>query len=121
MVDKMKGKKVVDINIPYFLEHAEEIINNTGVVLNPYTMKLLKYPEDGRYAGFYHMIEKKQIDSGNWGAFRRPEYYTKPGETENQALNRIDHEYCEATGHWDLFVWEDIPKDKKKLFGIIKE
>lgn len=33
-------------------------------------MKLLKYPEDGRYAGFYHMIEKKQIDSGNWGAFR---------------------------------------------------
>lgn len=29
MVDKMKGKKVVDINIPYFLEHAEEIINNT--------------------------------------------------------------------------------------------
>lgn len=59
MVDKMKGKKAVDINIPYFLEHAEEIINNTDAVLNPYIMRRLTFPEDGAYSGFYHMIEKK--------------------------------------------------------------
>ncbi len=42
-------------------------------------------------------------------AFGRTPSFMNPGETSySKALDRVTREYCEATGHWDLFNWENI-------------
>ena len=31
-------------------------------------------------------------------------------ETWEEAEDRIVRDYCKATGHWDLFIWEEVEK-----------
>lgn len=54
-------------------------------------------------------MKKKQLnESGNWYIFGRGDPWIGPDETWQEAEDRIVREYCEATGHWDLFIWEEV-------------
>ncbi|MCQ2738585.1 MAG: hypothetical protein MJ224_08270 [archaeon] len=96
------------LNRDYLKEHADDIINNTDVLLNPYCITFLKYSPDPELELIYYLINEKHKD--NFRLFGRGNYFMKPGETRGEALARVDLEYCEATGHWDLFKWEEVPK-----------
>ncbi|WP_297981541.1 hypothetical protein [uncultured Methanobrevibacter sp.] len=54
------------------------------------------------------MYQKHLVESGNWYIFGRGDRWIGPNETWEEAEYRILREYCEATGHWDLFIWEEI-------------
>ena len=54
------------------------------------------------------MFEKHQIESGNWYLFGPGERFVGANESYGEALERIDREYCEKTGHWDLFEWVEM-------------
>lgn len=102
-------KIVKGLNLSYFLKHADEIINNTDVLLN----QRITYMIPPEYYPYVTALNRKHIgESGNWYIFGRNQSFKKPGETAGEAYARIDHEYCEATGHWDLYEWEEIPKDE---------
>ena len=101
-------KVAIGINTDYLKLHAEEIINNTSVLLNPYDFHPLRYSEDPELRRIAKEIDKKQLESGNGYIFGPGQYFIKAGKTEGEALERIGREYCEATGHWDLFIWEEI-------------
>ena len=114
MREEMKDKRVVGLNIPYFLMHAKEIIEDT-TLMNPEYMQDLSnlYNEDYYY--YYGYWNRKFYDSGNAYMFGRGQYFMNPGETRQEALNRIDHEYCEETGRWDLYIWVDEESYDRKF------
>lgn len=94
------------INIDYFLEHFEEILNNTDVLLTPIDSFL-------RWKGYdYHAEAIKRKHGANWSIFGRGDRFINPGECAWEAYRRIDREYCEATGHWDLFEWEEMTEEE---------
>lgn len=101
-------KVVSGINTDYLKLHADDIINNTSVLLNPYPFGYLEFSDDPEIRRIVEEIDKKQLESGNSYMFGPGQYFIKAGENEGEALDRIDREYCEATGHWDLYIWEEI-------------
>lgn len=124
-----KDKITIGVNPDYFLEHAEEIINDTEHILNPYSIRYLEnnsMKKHKRYVEIHMAYQKlKETHQEMWMMFGRGNWFMKPGETdENKALNRIDHEYCEATGRWDLYIWgtkEDLEKRKRKAIKELKK
>ena len=66
--------------------------------------------DDGEYLkDIFKQIQRKQLnESGNWYIFGRGDPWIGPGETWQEAEDRIVREYCEATGHWDLFIWKEV-------------
>lgn len=106
-------KVAIGINTEYLKSHVKDIINNTSVLLNPYGFCTLKYSDDPEIRRIVEEIDKKQLESGNSYMFGPGQRFIKANENEDEALDRIDREYCEATGHWDLFIWKEIPGDDK--------
>ena len=101
-------KVAIGINTDYLKLHADDIINNTSVLLNPYYFLNLRHSSDPELRRIAKEIDKKQLESGNGYMFGPDQYFIKAGENEGEALDRIDREYCEATGHWDLFIWKEV-------------
>ena len=102
-------KRAKTININYFVDHAEDIINNTSVLVPEWLFSFLKLEENPDYRYLWKALQKKQLhESGNWYIFGRGDRWIGPGETWEEAEDRIVREYCEATGHWDLFIWEEV-------------
>lgn len=120
-VDEYKYKKPVSANLEYFLEHAEEIIEETEHVLDPDVIKIIElkshHHKEKNYLHWCIKAWRRNHVHHNM-AFGRGKFYLSPGESELQAEYRMAHEYCEGTGHWDLFIWKDMPEDEKELFGI---
>ena len=101
-------KVAIGINTDYLKLHADDIINNTSVLLNPYKFLNLRYSSDPELRRIAEEIDKKQLESGNSYMFGPDQYFINAGENEGEALQRIEREYCEATGHWDLYIWKEI-------------
>ena len=103
-------KRATFINKDYLLLHAEEIINNTDVLF-PYwqwlATKSCKH-EDPLKTIWERIEQKQHYESGNWYIFGRGDPWIAPGETDQEAEDRIVRQYCEATGHWDLFIWKEV-------------
>lgn len=117
-----KDKIAIAVNYDYFLEHAEEIINDTEHILNPYAIGVLAHlskEDHERYEDLYWYYQKlKETHKEMWMMFGRGDWFMKPGETDrNKALDRVDHEYCEATGRWDLFIW-GTKEDLDRIYEI---
>ena len=103
-------KRAQFINIHYLIDHAEDIINNTDVLFPEWLWRLSKESTDGPILQdiWKRMYQKHQRESGNWYIFGRGDPWINPGETWEEAEDRIVREYCEATGHWDLFIWKEV-------------
>ena len=104
-------KRAEGIDRVYLTNHAEEIINNTDVVFHEWLWRQAQLPDDGEYLkDIFKQIQRKQLnESGNWYIFGRGDPWIGPDETWEEAEDRIVREYCEATGHWDLFIWKEVP------------
>lgn len=102
-------KRAKSINLDYLYLHASDIINNTDVLLpNWFFLSLEHDGNDTHYDIWRRMYQKHQVESGNWYAFGRGNWWIGPNETWEEAEDRIVREYCEATGHWDLFIWKEV-------------
>lgn len=103
-------KRAEGINRVYLTNHAEEIINNTDVLFPEWLWRHAQLPDDGEYLkDIFKQIQRKQLnESGNWYIFGRGDPWIGPDETWEEAEDRIVREYCEATGHWDLFIWKEV-------------
>lgn len=103
-------KRAIFFNIPYLLDHADEIINNTDVLLPEWILHATETPDDGDVLKdiWNRMRQKHLHESGNWYIFGRGNRWIGPNETEDEAEDRVVREYCEATGHWDLFIWKEV-------------
>ncbi|WP_296807661.1 hypothetical protein [uncultured Methanobrevibacter sp.] len=108
-------KRAVLININYLVDHAEDIINNTDVLLPQWLCTRSESYNDGVILKdiWRRIKQKHQRESGNWYIFGRGDPWISPGETWDEAQDRIVREYCEATGHWDLFIWKEVPEGEK--------
>ena len=104
-------KRAEFININYLTNHADDIINNTKVLFPEWLWDRSQLPDDGEYLkDIFAQIKQKQLhETGNWFIFGRGDKWINPGETWEEAEDRIVREYCEATGHWDLFIWKEVP------------
>ena len=103
-------RPVGGLNVDYFLEHAEEIINDTEHLSNPYDFSALKFDDNEMVRYYYRELEKTHREM--WMAFGRGNTFMNPDETdEEKALDRVTREYCEATGHWDMYNWIEIDYD----------
>ena len=104
-------KRTKFLNLKYLLLHAEDIINNTEVLAPQWLFSCLEFDEEYKYRDIYkQMFKKHQIESGNWYIFGRGERWIGKNETWEEAEDRIVRDYCKATGHWDLFIWEEVEK-----------
>ena len=93
------------------IKHSEEIINNVSVLFPQWLFSCLEFDEEYKYRDIYNqMFKKHQIESGNWYIFGRGERWIGKNETWEEAEDRIVRDYCKATGHWDLFIWEEVEK-----------
>lgn len=103
-------KRAEWINTDYLLNHAEDIINNTKVLFPEWLVRKTQSFDDGDIlSDIWERIRKKQLnESGNWYIFGRGDPWIGPDETWQEAEDRIVREYCEATGHWDLFIWKEV-------------
>ena len=103
-------KRAEWINTNYLVKHAENIINNTRVLFPEWLVRKTRSYDDGDYLQniWERMYQKHQRETGNWYAFGRGDKWILPGETWEEAEDCIVREYCEATGHWDLFIWKEI-------------
>ncbi len=102
-------KRADFFNQDYLLLHADEIINNTRVLLPQWVFASMEFDDDPKFRDIYRrMYQKHLVESGNWYIFGRGDRWIGPNETWEEAEYRILREYCEATGHWDLFIWEEI-------------
>lgn len=103
-------KRAEGIDRVYLTNHAEEIINNTDVLFPEWLWMRAQLPDDGEYLkDIFEQIRRKQLnESGNWYIFGRGDPWIGPDETWQEAEDRIVREYCEATGHWDLFIWKEV-------------
>lgn len=100
-------RPVGGLNVDYFLEHAEEIINDAEHLSNPYDFSALKFDDNEMVRYYYRELEKTHREM--WMAFGRGNTFMNPDETdEEKALDRVTREYCEATGHWDMYNWIEI-------------
>lgn len=107
ITDYSNKRPIGGLNVDYFLEHAEEIINDTEHLSNPYDFGVLRIDDDSLVRHYYHELEKTHRSM--WMAFGRNNSFMNPGETSySKALDRVTREYCEATGHWDMYNWIDI-------------
>lgn len=106
-------KRAEGINRVYLTNHAEDIINNTDVLFPEWLWSRAQLPDDGEYLkDIFKQIQRKQLnESGNWYIFGRGDRWIGPDETWQEAEDRIVREYCEATGHWDLFIWKEVKED----------
>lgn len=110
ITDYSNKRPIGGINVDYFVEHAEEIINDTEHLSNPYDFNALKFDDREMAQYYYRQLEKTHREM--WMAFGRNNSFMKPGETHvGKALDRVTREYCEATGHWDMYNWVDIEGD----------
>lgn len=110
--DFYKNKKAVGVNTSFLSNHLDEIVDSAtkvakkGILLAPYPiLHSLK-----RYSPEEKKINKAFLETGNWYHFGPSQAFIKSGETESEAINRINHEYCEYTGFWDLFEWKEVKK-----------
>lgn len=102
-------KRAEFFNPDYLLLHADEIINNTSVLLPQWFFLCIQFDEDPKFRRIWQrMYQKHQVESGNWYIFGRGDRWIGPNETWEEAEDRIVREYCEATGHWDLFIWKEV-------------
>lgn len=102
-------KRAEGINIDYFLKHSEDIINNTDVLLPEWLFWGWNISDDKKLREFWiRLVEKHRNESGNWFIFSHKEDWIMPYEICQEARDRIVIKYCESTGHWDLFLWEEI-------------
>ena len=103
-------KRAEFFNINYLLDHADEVINNTDVLLPEWILWATESYDDGAVLkDIWKRMRKKHLhESGNWYIFGRGDRWIGPGETWEEAEDRIVREYCEATGHWDLFIWKEV-------------
>ena len=102
-------KRAERLNKEYFLKHAQEIINNVSVLLPEWLFLGIDHCDDADLRYFGKLLYRKHLhESGNWYIFGRGDRWIRPGETWDEAEDRIVREYCEATGHWDLFIWEEV-------------
>lgn len=102
-------KRAEHINMNYLITHKEDIINNTTVLFPQWLVSCLEFDENDAYRDIWRrMHQKHQRESGNWYIFGRGDPWINPGETWDEAQDRIVREYCEATGHWDLFIWKEV-------------
>lgn len=108
MKKKYENKKIVGMNYKYFIDHAEEIINDTEHMLGPWYLPFGgAYSEDEKkYPRLTYYIRKFWENHMGllyeWGGYARvldDESYVKLGHDTNR-------KYCEDTGRWDLFIWE---------------
>ena len=105
-------KRAKFFNPDYLLLHAEEIINDTSVLLPQWFLLGIRYDEDSKFSDIWkRMFQKHQVESGNWSIFGRGDCWIGPNETWEEAEDRIVREYCEATGHWGLFIWEEVKEE----------
>ena len=105
-------KRAKFFNPDYLLLHAEEIINDTSVLLPQWFFLGIRYDEDSKFRDIWkRMFQKHQVESGNWSIFGRGDRWIGPNETWEEAEDRIVREYCEATGHWGLFIWEEVKEE----------
>lgn len=107
-------KRAKFINIDFLIRHSEEIINNTDVLFPYWQWLATRNPieDDDHLSGIWKRIEQKQLhESGNWYIFGRGDPWIGPNETAQEAEDRIVREYCEATGHWGLFIWEEVKEE----------
>ena len=90
------------------LAHYDDIINDTSAILNPHHFEKFKYDENRKLRQFWDGLQKKHLhETGNWNLFNEGGRFMGPNETEDEAYNRIDNEYCAKTDRWELFIWED--------------
>ena len=102
-------KRAKFFNPDYLLLHADEIINNTSVLLPQWFFLCIQFDEDPKFRDIWRrMYQKHQVESGNWYIFGRGDRWIGPNESWEEAEDRIVREYCEATGHWDLFIWKEV-------------
>jgi len=103
-------KRAEWININYLVDHADEIINRNDVLFPQWLFHRSQSYNDGAVLkDIWKRLERKQLhESGNWFIFGRGDKWINPGETWEEAEDRIVREYCEATGHWDLFIWKEV-------------
>ena len=107
-------KRAEHINMNYLITHKEDIINNTNVLFPQGLVSCLEFDENDAYRDIWRgMHQKHQRESGNWYIFGRGDRWIGPSETWDEAQDRIVREYCEATGHWDLFIWKEVPEGEK--------
>lgn len=102
-------KRAEDVNWDYLLLHADEIINNTSVLSPQWLFLPIEFDDEEKFRDIWRrMYQKHQVESGNWYIFGRGDRWIGPNETWEEAEDRIVREYCEATGHWDLFIWKEV-------------
>lgn len=107
IMDYSNKRPVGGLNVDYFLEHAEEILNDTEHLYDPYYFIALRYSENE--TARYYALKLEKTHRNIWMAFGRNNSFMNPGETSRtKALDRVTREYCEATGHWDMYNWIDI-------------
>ena len=106
-----EGKRVIGVNIAYMLANDLEIINDTTVLLNQHHFDRFKVDRDPQLRQFWEALQQKHLyESGNWNIFGDGDRFVHEGESVDDALDRIDHEYCVKTGRWELFIWDDKQK-----------
>ena len=119
-IEKYKYKMPDDTNLDYFLEHADEMIEDTEHVLDSWWISGLKKKafrtkyED--YVNWKLKLWDKAHAEHNYAITMGGLFFVIPGEFEDQELYRLEHDYCAATGRWDFFVWEDIPEEQRKWY-----
>lgn len=97
-------KEPYEVNIDYFKDHAEEIID-TDVLMSPDSVGQIKYGggEWGEYFG------RKRLD---WNYARMEGYFDEVErsmpykEAYKHCHFRLNKEFAEETGHYELFNWK---------------
>lgn len=116
-IDDYSNMRPVGFNTDYFLEHAEEIINDTEHLSNPYDFGALRFDSNEMARYYYHRLE--ETHRGMWMAFSRSNTFMRHDETDyEEALDRVTREYCEATGHWDMYNWVEIKGTEDKFVEV---
>lgn len=106
-----EGKRVIGVNIVYMLAHDLEIIEDTSALLNPNHFEAFKVDKNLKLRQFWDALQQKHLhETGNWYIFDEGDRFVGPDESIDEALDRIDREYCEKTGRWELFIWNDEQK-----------
>lgn len=103
-------KRAVTININYLKKHIEDIANNTDVLLPQFLIPSGSSTDKDYHIYYEKLLKKHLYESGNWYIFGRGERWIGKNETWEEAEDRIVRDYCKATGHWDLFIWEEVEK-----------
>ena len=118
-------RPVGGLNVDYFLEHAEEIINDTEHLSNPYDFSALKFDDNEMVRYYYRELEKTHREM--WMAFGRGNTFMNPDETdEEKALSGMqggrDNECgCRITDRSNRRVYPDAVESGKSGRYIYKK